>query len=341
VVVPSYALAEEGDAAGPSDFEFTPFRVQFLFTADEFAELPADPPPLVGFYLRPDGDVTEPRELEYDDLEIRFSTTSVTPSTLDLLFDDNIGSDETLVFKGGLELATAASGNVPRDFDYFYPFSQPFAYDPAQGNLLMDVISFSGQSFAQIEDQDTGIFGVYAGDPGATEADQLLPAGLVVKFVFGEEQSMPGDFDSNSLLDAADINALTMEILSGGNSLIYDLNGDGRVDAADRQVWVVDLKKTWIGDANLDGEFNSADFVEVFVRGEYEDGVAGNSTWEDGDWNGNGDFDSGDFVAAFSDGGYENGPRAAVSAVPEPSSGLLAVICSGLVGCRRGTARRA
>ena len=326
VIVPNYAATDEGDAAGPDDFAFTPFRVQFLYPASEFSALPANPPPLVGFYLRPDGDVTDSRELEYDDLEVRLSTTEANPSTLDIFFDDNIGPDETLVFDGSLALATAASGGVPRDFDYFYPFTQPFAYDPANGNLLMDVISFGGQTVAQIEDQDSGILGVYAGDPGAIEGDQLLPAGLVVQFVFGEDQSTAGDFDGNGQLDAADIDALTMEILNGGSNAIYDVNGDGQVNAADHQAWVVDLKNTWIGDANLDGEFNSADFVEVFVRGEYEDTVAGNSTWAEGDWNGDGDFNSGDFVAAFSDGGYENGPRTSVSAVPEPSGWILALL---------------
>ena len=86
------------------------------------------------------------------------------------------------------------------------------------------------------------------------------------------------------------------------------------------------LKNTYVGDANLDGEFGSADFVVVFTSGEYEDGVVGNSTWETGDWNGDTEFDSSDFVAAFTGGGYELGPRMAVKSVPEPTSipaGLL------------------
>jgi hypothetical protein len=40
-------------------------------------------------------------------------------------------------------------------------------------------------------------------------------------------------------------------------------------------------------------------------------------------------FDSSDFVAAFSSGGYEIGPRAAVSAVPEPSS--VALLLMGML----------
>jgi hypothetical protein len=58
------------------------------------------------------------------------------------------------------------------------------------------------------------------------------------------------------------------------------------------------------GDSNHDGRFDSSDFVVVFQAGEYEDGVPGNSTFEEGDWNGDGDFDSTDFVFVFTLGHY-------------------------------------
>ena len=58
------------------------------------------------------------------------------------------------------------------------------------------------------------------------------------------------------------------------------------------------------GDANRDGIFNSADLVQIFQRGEYEDQIEGNSIWEDGDWNGDGEFTSADLVSAFQAGNY-------------------------------------
>ena len=85
-----------------------------------------------------------------------------------------------------------------------------------------------------------------------------------------------------------------------------------------------ELAKTWFGDADLNGEFNSTDFVQVFQRGKYEtDSIAG---WADGDWNGDGVFDSGDFVIAFQDGGYEQGPRTDAVTVPKPGSVVLMII---------------
>jgi hypothetical protein len=140
-----------------------------------------------------------------------------------------------------------------------------------------------------------------------------------------------GDFNGDGALNALDIDLLSANV--GGVDLKYDVNSDGKVDPTDRDVWVKDLRKTWYGDANMDGEFSSADFVAVFTIGEYEDATVGNSTWADGDWNGDKDFTSSDFVFAFQDGGYEKGPRVAV-AVPEPSMNLVVLLV-----CLRGIRR--
>ena len=137
--------------------------------------------------------------------------------------------------------------------------------------------------------------------------------------------SEPGDLNGNGVVDAEDIDLLSKAIRDGENTPAYDLNGDGAVNGEDRLHWVSRSKKTYIGDSNLDGEFNSNDFVSIFTAGEYEDNIAGNSTWATGDWNGDGDFTSSDFVLAFGDGGYELGPRVAQQTVPEPN-GFASVV---------------
>ena len=141
-----------------------------------------------------------------------------------------------------------------------------------------------------------------------------------------------GDFNTNGQLDANDIDLLSEGTSVGDPS--FDLTGDGVVDRTDRTYWVEYLKGTYFGDANLDGEFNSSDFVQVFQRGHYEDRVLENSGWEDGDWNGDGEFDTADFVLAFQSGGYEAGPRSSVASVPEPT-GVLVVLLGMLVGFGR------
>lgn len=135
-----------------------------------------------------------------------------------------------------------------------------------------------------------------------------------------------GDFNENGILDAEDLNLQSAAF--GGNNTDFDLNGDSKVNYADRLVWVNDLKNTWIGDSNLDGKFDSTDFVLVLTAGRYDNKFfpAG---WMEGDWDGNGFFNSGDFVAALQAGGYDLGPRPAVAAVPEPAS--LTLLALGLM----------
>jgi hypothetical protein len=131
-----------------------------------------------------------------------------------------------------------------------------------------------------------------------------------------------GDFNGDGTLTAADIDLLSAAVRASSTDPAFDLNSDTRVNQEDRTVWVEALANTYFGDSNLDGEFSSADFVIVFQAGQYEDGNAANSQWATGDWNGDAEFDSSDFVSAFQAGGYEKGPRAAASAVPEPSSSV-------------------
>ena len=131
----------------------------------------------------------------------------------------------------------------------------------------------------------------------------------------------PGDYNGNGMLDAGDLDLQSQGIKD--QNLKYDANGDGVVDVADRVVWTNDLKNTWMGDSDLNGVFDSSDFVIVFGEGKYETGEP--ATWGQGDWNGDMLFDSGDFVTAFGSGGYEmgeqpGGPNPVTAAVPEPSS---------------------
>jgi hypothetical protein len=144
-----------------------------------------------------------------------------------------------------------------------------------------------------------------------------------------------GDFNGNGTLDVEDLDRLALEIRGGSLDLTFDVNSDGVVDTFDRQYWVEELRNTYFGDANLDGEFNSLDLVTVFQAAEYEDAADGNSTWRTGDWNGDGDFSSRDLVLAFQSGGYETGPRAATHSVPEPKN-VVACLFVGVFMIVRG-----
>jgi hypothetical protein len=174
-------------------------------------------------------------------------------------------------------------------------------------------------------------------DPTSSGGFPSKNAGLWGAMIAGE-RSIVGDYNRNGELDEPDLNLQAEQIVSDTPDLSFDLNNDNLVDFQDRKVWVEGLKDTWIGDANLDLEFNSSDMVQVFVRGKYEKDDD-EAAWGEGDFNGNQRFDSSDMVAAFVGGGYEKGRReaiAAVSAVPEPSSMALAIFSLlGLLGATR------
>jgi hypothetical protein len=156
----------------------------------------------------------------------------------------------------------------------------------------------------------------------------ISPVDLWAMDAIGWDLVADGDFNDDGMFGFDDIDRLT--VLADDDAL--DLNGDGAVDVNDRVFWVHIFARTWMGDANLDGSFDSRDLVSVLAAGEYEDGVPMNSTWATGDVDGDGDFGSSDLVAALADGGYERGPRPAVSTVPEPTPTVMLIASAFAIG---------
>lgn len=144
-----------------------------------------------------------------------------------------------------------------------------------------------------------------------------------------------GDFDANGELELSDLNRITDAIAAGQGARELDLDGDGSITQSDLTIWVKDLKRTYIGDSNLDGEFNSRDFVQIFTPAKFEQDLP--ADWGEGDWNADQRFDSGDFVVAFADGGFELGPRNASQNVPEPRTPCLLLLSLFLMHLYRPT----
>jgi hypothetical protein len=74
---------------------------------------------------------------------VRLSTTTKQPDGLSTTFANNVGADVKEVFAGDAMVSsafTAAAGGT-KSFDIKIPFSQPFLYDPALGNLLFDFVN--------------------------------------------------------------------------------------------------------------------------------------------------------------------------------------------------------
>ena len=231
-------------------------------------------------------------------------------------YNETLPGREDLLLRGVAEMDILTAG----DDLVFTPLASGVSVDAAPGDELTDfgqVFDFGGTKARYVK---LSLLSNLGGDNdfiGLSEVQFYQPS--------------LGDFNEDGVLDTQDIDALTNAILAGSTDLAFDLDSNGLVDAADRIVWIDDVKNVWPGDANLDGEFNTGDLVQVFSRGQYEDGVSDNSGWADGDWTGDKDFDTSDLVAAFQAGGYEQGPKAAVQAVPEPASIMLLTSALGLL----------
>jgi hypothetical protein len=119
-------------------------------------------------------------------LRIYASTTSRTVAGISTTFSQNIGTNNTLVFDGTV---TATTGNLPgpgntRQFDYVFPFTTPFLYDPAAGNLVLD-LQIVGNGSAVTFDTESGnpaIGRVGIGSSTAPTGD--LRASHVTQFTF-------------------------------------------------------------------------------------------------------------------------------------------------------------
>lgn len=88
--------------------------------------------------------------ITWSNVQINLSTTSKTPFGPNMLhntFSDNIGSDDTVVFgPKSLRLSAVQATGEPQPFFLQVSFDQPFLYNPADGNLLLDVRTVGGST---------------------------------------------------------------------------------------------------------------------------------------------------------------------------------------------------
>ena len=136
--------------------------------------------------------------------------SSKQPGAMSATFNQNFSADKTLVFDG---LATLR-GNSNRGFDVSIDLDQAFFYDPADGNLLVEIIlPDAGQPL--IPQLDSAGYAVSSGGTPWTDRlwahDASSPTGvstgddgLVTYFTLVPAASCPGDCDGNGVLNILD-----------------------------------------------------------------------------------------------------------------------------------------
>ena len=167
VVVPNTLATNDGDTSFTAPEGSAVLRLMQIFDASQFGTL-SGPSFLTQFAWRPDTipGLAGPRT---PTLRIYASTTSRSVDELSTTFADNLGTNNTLVFDGTLTVSTQnlpGPGNT-RQFDIVYPFTTPFLYDPAAGNLLLDIQISSDSGSALQWDSVT------AGDPATRQLNAM------------------------------------------------------------------------------------------------------------------------------------------------------------------------
>ena len=129
-------------------------------------------------------------------IEFTLSTTSATPDNLSSTFASNLGADAVVVYGAagvGAPLALASSGSVsgnPAPFDIAVVLTTPFHYNPANGNLLLDIQNFGGagsptgiQLDGTLVNGDSVSRAYNFGSATAVTANNMNTLGVVTEFV--------------------------------------------------------------------------------------------------------------------------------------------------------------
>ena len=137
-----------------------------------------------------------------------------------------------------------------------------------------------------------------------------------------------GDFNGDDLLDAVDLDELLARVHIASTDLYYDVDGDGEISISDRENWLEEFRGTTVGDIDLNGEVDFADFLSLSANYGTQGG------WQQGDFDGDQWVLFSDFLLLS-----ENYGREETVAVPEPCDWPLLLFAASGLHMRRKRAR--
>jgi hypothetical protein len=195
IVTPNDLTGTEGNLDNGDPFSVAEtMRYQQVYANSQFGAI-AGGGMITAIAFRPDAVYGYAFTHTIANIQIDLSTTASGPGGLSLTFANNVGANDTTVFNGTLALSSAFTGPVggPKNFDIVIPLTTPFYYNPAAGNLLMDIRNFSsgnsgGNLIPQLDATSTDptlVGRVYAYDASATSAPYSFDEdtiGLVTQF---------------------------------------------------------------------------------------------------------------------------------------------------------------
>ncbi len=176
-------------------------RMQQLFAASEFTQGQALS--ITQFAFRDDSEDTN---LAFDatlqNIQVFMDTTPQTIGGISATFANNTNSEQ-LVYSGPITFHIPADNNTPRCFCYTFPFSTPYVYIPANGNLLIDIKIILGNDpnnsslptldFAR---GDTSVMGIAVDYSSSSDASGVAAGnyGWPTQFTFDIVSPEPGSW---------------------------------------------------------------------------------------------------------------------------------------------------
>ena len=170
-------------------------RYQQVYNASEFGSIAAGGGMITEIAFRAHSE-SPPFADAIASIQINLSTTANAADGLSTVFADNVGADDTAVF-GPAPFAIASTqpanfSSTAKPFEIVFPLLVPFFYDPALGNLLLDIripVQGAPPPIATIQLDGTiggsdGVSRVYSydGDVNSPTADQVSTLGLITRF---------------------------------------------------------------------------------------------------------------------------------------------------------------
>jgi hypothetical protein len=158
VVVPNEYV--QADASSNSAFPLggligaQSYRHQQVYSASHFGDASGV---VSSIRFRPDAVIGAAGSLTAE-IEVRLSLTSLDPDELDGVFNDNPGASETVVLSRQVVMSATEDEPGPgntRAFDLVLDVDDVFFYDPALGNLLLDIRNFAPDTAEQPPTLDT------------------------------------------------------------------------------------------------------------------------------------------------------------------------------------------
>jgi hypothetical protein len=125
---------------------------------------------------------------------IQFDLSTTANTSLSSTFADNVGANDIEVFGGSWSFSSVGGAAGPSVFDIVLNLTTPFFYNPADGNLVLDVRNIGGGASAYFDDSfqaGEGVSRVYASDVSASTGASDNE-GLVTQFTVPDEPSSVG-----------------------------------------------------------------------------------------------------------------------------------------------------